>query len=111
MRTRAIILLGEIGNEQARPVLEKVLRDADPVQRLTAARALCRLVGADSISTITELLEDPDIGVSNAAIQCLAEVGDESALAALQRFKTKSTHDFLCSQAEVAIRNIRERIA
>jgi HEAT repeat protein len=109
LRHRATVALGEVGPPTAAPDIRATLADADPVQRIMAARALVKTAGTNATDALVPLLSDPDPSVSKVAIQSLAQVGDQRALAALKRIENEGGDDFLRAQAKAAIKNIQER--
>lgn len=111
MRYRATSTLGEIRSPVAAPDIRAALGDADPVQRLMAARALVKIEGESATEALTPLLRDADPSVSIVAMQGLAQVGDHSAVAALEKLGTEVTDDHLRNEAKATIKKIQDRIA
>jgi HEAT repeat protein len=109
LRHRAAVALGESRSRAAVPGIEAALADEDPVLRLMAARALAKLAGPDASGALAALTEDPDPSVAKVALQGLAAVGNEEALAVLEKMRAEAPHDFLQTEAESAILAIRER--
>jgi HEAT repeat protein len=111
MRARAAVALGLIGDKQAVPMLKKALDTSDPQQKVSVIEALGKLAGAEATEELVKLLNDPDPSVLKVAVRGLAEVGNKTAIAALETLHAGSTEDFMRKQAEVAISEIRGRIA
>ncbi len=111
LRHRATVVLGEMGSQAAAAHIEALLDHDEPVQRLMAVRALVKIKGTNAADALGPLLNDPDPSVVKVAIQCLAEIGDVTTIAALERVQAESPHDFLRAQAQAAIKDIQERIA
>jgi HEAT repeat protein len=110
LRHRATVVLGEIGAQSAVADIKGSLANADPVQRLTAVRALAKISGSEAVTTLIPLLDDPDPSVAKVVVQCLATVGGTSALARLEQVKSATVHDFLRAEAVNAITEIKKRV-
>jgi len=111
LRYRAAIALGEIGAPASADAIQETLEDDDPVQKQLSIRALAKIQGKEATSVLIALLDDPDFSVAKVAMQLLSEVGDETALAALEHQKTENPEPLLRSQAEASIQDIQRRIA
>lgn len=111
MRARSAVALGRIGDKRALLALKEALNTSDSQQKVSVADALATLAGVEATDELIPLLKDPDPSVVKVTVLRLAEVGNASAIAALENFRTGSTEDFFREQAEVAISEIRGRIA
>ena len=76
VRTRAMLALGQIGDERlAGPATDLLRNDPDPTVRRTAVWALSMLQNDDSYRTIEAATEDPDQNVRQAAADTLERWG------------------------------------
>lgn len=88
----------------SRDLLAQLLADPDPDVRILSCELARNLPGAVATPSLCGVLaRDPEVNVCAAAVEVLAEVGDESALAALEecarRFPDVS---FLCFAVKLA---------
>ncbi|MCA9089709.1 MAG: HEAT repeat domain-containing protein [Planctomycetaceae bacterium] len=80
VRAAAAKALGELGDIEARPALERALRDSAPV-KMQAIPAIVKLKGrvAETVRTLLPILEDQRPLVRCQALIALRELGDQSA--------------------------------
>ncbi|WP_169314905.1 HEAT repeat domain-containing protein [Rubinisphaera brasiliensis] len=77
VRLKAVIALGQIGNDSALLSLTAMLRDQLPELRYHAAQALAEIGDKRSIRPVEVLAADSDPMVSRGAFKALAKLGDE----------------------------------
>jgi len=77
VRLKAVISLGQLGNDSAMLSLTAMLRDQLPELRYHAAQALAEIGDQRSIRPIEVLAADPDPMVSRGAFKALSKLGDE----------------------------------
>lgn len=83
VRSEAVTVLGDIGDDRALPALERVVADPDPGLRAAAATALASFWAAGVGDLLVELLSDDDEEVRVAAAEALAAAGETRAVPAL----------------------------
>jgi HEAT repeat protein len=108
-RYRAITLLGEVGCRETAPAVERLLADGDPLVRMYATVSIKTLLGAEATPTLVRMLKDTDRGVLKFAIKGLGEVGDESAMPELERFRRTTGEPWLREHAAKATAAIGKR--
>jgi len=79
VRKSAAEALGEIGTEEALPVLRTRIYDPEPQVRLAIVKALQKLAGPEGLSLLVFALGDPSGEVAWHAAQALAELGWQAA--------------------------------
>jgi len=84
VRSRAVGLLGELGDDSDVPVLIELLRDQSASVRWYAVQALRRhRVGPQVVESLTERLKDDDVAVVREAVSALGGIRDAAAVDAL----------------------------
>jgi len=73
VRAAACESLGDLGNKEARPLLVKLLKNDMWLVRLSAVKALSRLLGKESLSDIVASVNDPSLSVIEAVKDAMAE--------------------------------------
>jgi len=92
-----------------RELLAQLLQDPDPDVRILSCELARSLPGAEASASLCALLaREPEVNVCAAAVEVLAEVGDESALPALDACGRRFAH---VPYMGFAIRLATERIA
>lgn len=93
----------------ARELLRELLQDPDPDVRLLSCELARGVPGEQACASLCALLaEEREINVCAAAIEVLTEVGDCSALPALERCAARFSHvPFLRFASQVAMDRIR----
>jgi len=89
-RLRAGLLLGEVGDPSAVPVLIEALEDKAPLVRQDAARLLGRVRDRRAVAALIKALEDPWALVRATAydsLQWLADEGDPKAKEAVANYR------------------------
>jgi HEAT repeat protein len=84
MRVAAVFAMGRSLDAQWEPLLLDELQSHDPELRYEAARACGELELASALSSLAELLEDPDREVQEASIWALGQIGGQTAHQILQ---------------------------
>jgi HEAT repeat protein len=75
VRQYSALMLGSLGNHEAIPALFKALADENKYVRVMAARSLGALsVTDEAISTLIELLKDPDYRIREKVIEALGSI-------------------------------------
>jgi HEAT repeat protein len=110
LRYRATVALGEIGERSAVETIRATLTLDNPVQKQMSLRSLAKIIGKDAVATLIAYADDPDPTVAKVALQGLADVGDHSTVAFLERHKAENPHKFLRDQADDTLKSIRERL-
>lgn len=82
VRWKTCVVLGEIGDLRAAPVLVECLADTDRFVRSRAVSALVRL-GSQTLPLLTIALEDPDARVRAGAADALGQIGEAGAIEGL----------------------------
>lgn len=77
VRRKTLEIMAAGQREDALPLVEERLRDADPEVRAEAIRTLASLRHVDAASLMLPRLDDPDPAIRAAAIACLANLGDQ----------------------------------
>jgi len=83
VRSRAIGLLGGLGDDSDGPVFLEALRDQSASVRWYAVQALGQHHGPEVVKALTELLKDDDEDVAHKAVSALRGIGDAAAVDAL----------------------------
>ena len=78
VRSVAVSILANVGNDSILPVLRKRLRDSDATVRGITAAALTKLNDVDSISDVANLLSDPEQGVRRMAVMSVLEMASKN---------------------------------
>jgi HEAT repeat protein len=95
--------------EQLEPHFEALLADPDSDVRIFAVNILGTLAHAKAPYWLTQvIIHDPHVNVCSAAVDYLAGMGDEAAIAPLEALPARFPDvPFIAFAANVAIRNIR----
>jgi HEAT repeat protein len=85
-RIEIIKALGEIGDERATPLLERVVRSEDPNEILFATSMAAKSLGKlGAVETLTELLHDERVALRRMAATVLRHIEADEAVDALGR--------------------------
>lgn len=94
IRTRAVEILGLLGNRRALdPVRKAVTDDVDEEVRRAAAAALVRIAGREALPELFLALQDNDEWVREDAAQLLGDLGDKRAIPALKNALSDEEED------------------
>lgn len=110
---RAAYILGTLGHQPAFKPLVRLLRHDSESVRASAVYALGKVGGPHAVEPLLEVLEGSDIPETTRAhsIQCLAEIGDETALARLESIATEAPSRELAQVARAAAATLRTNLA
>lgn len=110
LRNEATEALQEMPEEVA-PYIESLLRDPDSDVRILAIQVLSALPHPDAPRWLVQVIEDdPHVNVCAAAVDCLAEVGGDEAVAPLLALKRRfADRPFVRFAVDLAVRRIEGR--
>lgn len=106
---RAILVLGQIGGNEAADFVASLLNDQDEIVKGTALTALREIGDRASAPAVTALLNDASNFVRKEAIKTLAQLGNPSSLTRLREMAQSENPEFLKEQAQSAIAEIESR--
>ncbi len=109
LRARAMEVLGRLRDRRAVQMLSEALQSGSSLERLTAARALAEVAGAEAVGPLTGLLADPDPSLVKVVVRSLAGIGDAAALAALEGAEASPALAPLRGEVLAALQSIRDR--
>lgn len=87
------MVLGNLGDRRATPLLIEALRDDDTETRIYAALALGRLHDPAAVPPLLNVVDHDEHDVQKAAVYALGEIGDPRATPALNSALTSETPD------------------
>jgi HEAT repeat protein len=102
LKLSAVIGMGRSENQAYQLLVRDELQHVSPAVRREAARAAGELEDVDAVKDLAELIDDPDHGVRDAAIEALAQVGGLEAKRILESVAAAAEDD-VKAKAEEAL--------